>query len=66
MVKPLILRLMTPQSSPPDIPVRYDSERDELFALSSDGWRPAIDTPEGSPGTKKKDMEKGEDNKDRW
>lgn len=66
MAKPLILRLMTPQIPAPDIPVRYDSDRDELLALTFDGWRPAIDTPEGSPGTKKKDIEKGEDTKDRW
>lgn len=66
MAEPLILQLMTSQVPAPDIPVRYDSERDELLALTSEGWRPAIDTPEGSPGTKKKDIEKGEDNKDRW
>ena len=66
MSKPLILRLMTRQVPAPNIPVRYDSERDELLALTSEGWRPAVDTPEGSPGTKKKDVEKGEDNKDRW
>lgn len=66
MAEPLILRLMSSQVPAPDIPVRYDPERDELLALTSEGWRPAVDTPEGSPGTKKKDLEKGEDNKDRW
>lgn len=66
MSKPLLLKMMTMQTPAPDVPVHYDVERDELLALTTEGWRPAIDSPEGSPGTKKKDLEKGEDNKDRW
>jgi hypothetical protein len=66
LTEPLFLRLMSSQVPAPDIIVRYDPERDELLSLTSEGWRPAVDSSEGSPGTKKKDLEKGEDNKDRW
>lgn len=66
MTRPLVLKLMREQVSAPDTPVKYDEENDELLSLVGNDWIPSVDSPEGSPGTKKKDLEKGEDNKDRW
>lgn len=65
-MKPLIVRLARPQE-PGDQPreARYDEELDELTVLDSGGWIPALDSGE-SPETKKADLEKGEDQKDRW
>ena len=47
-------------------PTRYDADRDELLVLLEGRWMPAIDSPSGGPGTKKADVETGEDQKDRW
>jgi hypothetical protein len=39
----------------------------DLLLVEVEGvWTPAIDAPGSSPETKKADLEKGEDRKDRW
>jgi hypothetical protein len=44
---------------------RYDKTEDQLLVLEGKVWIPAIDAKE-PPRTKKADIEKGEDQKDRW
>jgi len=64
--RPLLLRLAVGQHPGQGPEVRYDEAADELMVRTGSGWVPAIDSPEGSPMTKKRDIEKGEDSKDRW
>ena len=46
-------------------PARYDRDRDELLVLEGGRWIPGIDSKE-PPRTKKADLEKSDDQKDRW
>ena len=64
-MKPLIVRLAEMQEPRPSPETRYDEERDELVVKEGDHWIPALDSAE-SPETKKADLEKSEDQKDRW
>lgn len=66
MGRPLLLRLSQTEEPSPGQPTRYDADRDELLVLADGNWVPAIDSPRGAPMTKKKDIETGEDSKDRW
>ena len=45
--------------------VWYDDASDMLMVRRNGRWVPGIDASE-SPATKKADIEKGEDQKDRW
>jgi hypothetical protein len=64
--RPFLLRLMREQRPQQGPPFRYDHELDELLILDGGHWVSAVDSPAGSLMTKKKDIEKGEDAKDRW
>lgn len=67
MPKPLLLQLAVEQSEAGGAPPsRYNPMMDELQVLVDGRWQTAIDAPGPSPATKKKDIEKGEDTKDRW
>ena len=68
--QPFLLRFAQPCLSPgraqtsPDF--AYDDSIDLVVWLGDEGHPPAIDAaPEGGPPTKKADIEKGEDAKDR-
>lgn len=58
--------LAVPQVPAAALPVTYDDAVDELHVLIDGVPVPAVDAPAGSPMTKKRDIEKGEDAKDRW
>ncbi len=64
-MKPLIVRLAEAQQLRASHEVRYDETLDELVVKDGSKWIPALDSGE-SPETKKADLEKGEDQKDRW
>jgi hypothetical protein len=64
-MKPLIIRLAESQRLRTGPDARYDESLDELTVMSEFGWIPALDSGE-SPETKKADLEKGEDQKDKW
>lgn len=55
----------TQAPSRPSERIRYDEALDELVVQRDGVWVPAVDTDE-PPMTKKADIEKGEDQKDRW
>ncbi len=68
-IQPFLLRFKQPCLSPdravPDTEYIYDDSVDMVRWLGSLEQPLAIETSEGSgPKTKKKDLEKGEDNKD--
>jgi hypothetical protein len=63
---PFLVRMAIPQRTSPELPSRYDPDRDELLVLIEESWVPAVDSPRGGPKTKKHDVEIGEDQKDRW
>lgn len=44
---------------------RYDPVRDELMVLERGRWVPGVESKE-PPRTKKADLEKSDDQKDRW
>jgi hypothetical protein len=46
-------------------PARYDAERDELLVREGGKWIPGVESEE-PPRTKKADLEKSDDQKDRW
>jgi hypothetical protein len=46
-------------------PARYDRDRDELLVRERGRWIPAVESEE-PPRTKKADLEKSDDQKDRW
>jgi hypothetical protein len=64
--RPLLLRMAQEEESSHGEPTRYDAATDELLVFVDGQWVPAIDSPHGSPSTKKADVETGEDQKDRW
>ena len=64
--RPFLLRLAVRQHASPGEPTMYDNDRDELLMKVDGNWIPAVDSPKGSPDTKKADVETGEDSKDRW
>lgn len=64
-MKPLIVRLAEAQQLRASPEMRYDETLDELVVKDGSNWIPALDSGE-SPETKKADLEKGEDQKDRW
>lgn len=65
-MRPYLLELARTQSAHQGPPFRYDDTLDQLLVEFEGTWIPAIDAPTASPMTKKKDIEKGEDSKDRW
>jgi hypothetical protein len=65
MRRSFLASLALPQSTPSKELTRYDDRRDELLVRRDGAWVPAIDSDE-PPRSKKKDIEKGEDLKDRW
>ncbi len=64
-MKPLLVRLAEVQDLRDSPEARYDESLDELVVKHGSEWIPALDSGE-SPETKKADLEKGEDQKDRW
>jgi hypothetical protein len=64
-MKPLLLRIARPQRIIQGPATKYSDDLDELLVLEGDGWVPALDSDQ-KPETKKADLEKGEDMKDRW
>lgn len=64
-MRPLLLQFARSQVRVAAPPSRYDEDLDELVVADSGRWVPALDSTE-KPETKKADLEKGEDQKDRW
>lgn len=63
---PLIVALARTQEPRPLRPYRY-VEADDALCIEIDGaWVAAIDAPGEAPETKKADLERGEDQKERW
>lgn len=63
---PFLLRMASKQNAQAEPRVEYDQEADELLVFHDGSWIPAIDAEGAGPVTKKKDIEKGEDEKDQW
>jgi hypothetical protein len=65
VAKSFIARRATRQTPELGERVRYDADRDIALVLRDGNWVAAIVAGSG-PQTKKADIEKGEDQKDRW
>jgi len=65
MARTMLARLAAQQARQPSERTRYDPTRSILTVRRNGRWVAALDTSD-PPKTKKGDIEKGEDQKDRW